>query len=92
MELMPSAGTFEKLFCDCIKITYTIMFRVFEHLPNPRVITCCSPHRVTHRAATHYHTLAWQTSVHGKPEDRFSHNEALICSDNKQRRKKAMLK
>ena len=27
---------------------------------------CCSPHRFADRAATHYHTRAWQTLIHGK--------------------------
>ena len=27
---------------------------------------CCSPHRFAVRAATHYHTWAWQTLIYGK--------------------------
>ena len=27
---------------------------------------CCSPHRFAVRAATHYHTRAWQTLIYGK--------------------------
>ena len=27
---------------------------------------CCSPHRFADWAATHYHTRAWQTLIHGK--------------------------
>ena len=27
---------------------------------------CCSPNRVAVRAATHYHTRAWQTLIYGK--------------------------
>ena len=35
-------------------------------MPSPRVIMCCSPHRFAVRAATHYHTRAWQTLIYGK--------------------------
>ena len=30
------------------------------------MIMCCSPHRFAVRAATHYHTRAWQTFIYGK--------------------------
>ena len=35
-------------------------------MPSPRVIISCSPHRFAVRAATHYHTRAWQTLIYGK--------------------------
>ena len=37
-----------------------------ERFPSRRVIITCSPHRFAVRAATHYHTRAWQTFKHGK--------------------------
>ena len=42
------------------------LFSVYQRLQNPRVIMCCSPHRFADRAATHYHTWAWQTLLHRK--------------------------
>ena len=39
---------------------------VYKRLPSPSVIMCCSPHRFTVWAATHYHTWAWQTFIQGK--------------------------
>ena len=39
---------------------------MYERLQSPRVLMCCSPHRFADRAATHYHTRAWQTLMHGK--------------------------
>ena len=41
-------------------------FFVYQRLQSPRVIMYCSPHRFADRAATHYHTRAWQTLIHGK--------------------------
>ena len=41
-------------------------FSVYKRLPSPSVITCCSPNREAVRAATHYHTRAWQTLIYGK--------------------------
>ena len=41
-------------------------FSVYYCLPSPSVIMCCSPHRFAVRAATHYHTRAWQTLIYGK--------------------------
>ena len=32
----------------------------------PSVIMCCSPNRFAFRDATHYHTRAWQTLIHGE--------------------------
>ena len=37
-----------------------------DDIDNPRVIMCCSPHRFAVRAATHYHTRAWQTLIYEK--------------------------
>ena len=76
MVLEPSASCFETLFCDCIitlvvaRKVYNndniIFFSVYQRLQSPRVIMCCSPHHFAERAATHYHTRAWQTLIHGK--------------------------
>ena len=45
---------------------FITFFSVYQRLQSPRVIMCCSPHRFAGRAATHYHTRALQTLIHGK--------------------------
>ena len=41
-------------------------FSVYQRLPSPSVIMCCSPIREAVRAATHYYTRALQTLIHGQ--------------------------
>ena len=54
--LKPSTRNFERLFFDCIVNTFTR-----RKVYNNDDITIFAD-----RAATHYHTLAWQTLKHGK--------------------------
>ena len=48
-----------------ITMRYIILFLCFNVCPSPRVTICCRSHRFAVRAATHYHTRAWQTLKHG---------------------------
>ena len=52
---------------------------------------CCSPNRFAVRAATHYHTRAWQTLIYGKEcfilllsHDVTSGNDIMPCTNGLQ--------